>query len=296
MFTIGNRTLSIDSLGPPFIVAEIGNNHQGDLSIAKSLVEEAQRCGCDAVKFQKKDIETAFSQELLDSPYVGPNSFGKTYREHKEFLELSNEDFEELYEFCKKIGIFCFSTAFDMRSLEFLESIGNPIHKICSFHVTNHEMIHFACETKKPLILSSGMCRAEELDQAVWGIIGQKSGAWLDNFILLHCVSSYPAKNKDLNLNIIPYLRKRYACLVGYSGHEQVLSTCLSTIPLGTSMIERHFTFDRTWKGPDNAFSLNPPEMDLLVRWSKQIYEALGEPPKRLLDCELSTREKFLNE
>ena len=151
----------------PFIIAEIGNNHNGSLDIAMELIESAKNAGVDAVKFQVKNIEKSFSKELLDSSYVNENSFGKTYREHKMALEFSEEQLKQLYDFAAELDIICFSTPFDTASVELLERIGNPIYKISSFHVTDLDLIECICKTKKPILMSTGMSTLEEIDKAV---------------------------------------------------------------------------------------------------------------------------------
>ncbi len=272
----------------PFIIAEIGNNHNGDLELALKMIQTAKDIGVDAVKFQVKDIETSFSQELLDKPYEGTNSFGKTYREHKLALEFSEEQLKKIYDFSNKIGITCFSTPFDINSVQMLERLNNPIYKISSFHVTDLKLIEEIAKTQKPIILSSGMSTYEEIDKAVESI-----KKYHDKFVLLQCTSCYPTEDKDVNLNVIPTYRKRYDCLVGYSGHEKGVAITTASIVLGSSVIERHFTLDRTMKGPDHASSVEPAGLSLIVLRSKRIFNSLGNSEKNVLDSELSNRKKF---
>lgn len=272
----------------PFIIAEIGNNHNGSIELAKKMIKVAKEIGVDAVKFQKKDIETAFFKELLDSPYAGPNSFGRTYREHKMALEFSEGQFKEIYDYCKEIGVICFTTPFDLVSLEFLERIGSPFYKIASFHVTHLELIEAVCRTGKSILMSTGMSTVEEIDRAM-----ELIRKYTDQVALFHCVSSYPTEEKDINLKIIPFLKERYRCPVGYSGHERGVIISVVSIGLGGCMIERHFTLDRTMKGMDHASSIEPSGMSLIVRRSRYIYEALAGGEKRVLDCELKNRKKF---
>lgn len=252
------------------------------------MISTAKEIGVDAVKFQMKDIETSFSKDLLDSPYIGTNSFGSTYREHKLALEFSEEQFKEIYQYCREIGIICYSTPFDPISVERLERIGNPIYKISSFHVTDLKLIESVCQTGKPILMSTGMSTVKEIDRAM-ELIRKQS----DRVALFHCVSSYPTEDKDVNLRVIPFLKKRYMCPVGYSGHEKGVIICVVGIALGACMIERHFTLDRTMKGPDHASSVEPSGMSLIVRRSKYIYEALGKAKKQVLDSELPNRKKF---
>lgn len=272
----------------PFIIAEIGNNHNGSLDLAFRLIKEAKQVGVDAVKFQVKNIEKCFSKELLDSPYINENSFGKTYREHKIALEFSEDQLRQIYDYAKKIGIICFSTPFDNDSVDLLERLDNPIYKISSFHVTDLSLIERICQTKKPIILSTGMSTIEEIDGAV-DLIRK----YTNQFVLLHCVSCYPTADEDVNLNVIPSLRNRYGCPIGYSGHERGVAISASAVALGACVIERHFTLDRTMKGPDHASSVEPLGMNHIVTRAKRLYVAMGSPNKTVLDCELKNRKKF---
>ena len=272
----------------PFIIAEIGNNHNGNLELALELIKKAKECGVDAVKFQVKDIESSFPKELLDKPYENENSFGRTYREHKEALEFSKVELTKIYDYAKELEIICFSTPFDIKSVKLLEDLNNPIYKISSFHVTDLGLIEEICKTRKPIIMSSGMSTIDELDQAV-NLIKK----YTEDFVLLHCVSSYPTDDADLNFNVIPTLKNRYNCIVGYSGHERGTVLCTSTILLGSRVIERHFTLDRYMKGPDHASSLESEGMSLVVKRAKRTFSALGTSDKRVLENELNSRKKF---
>lgn len=279
--TIGNKN-------PPFVIAEIGNNHNGDIQLAFELIKKAKDCGVDAVKFQVKDIESSFTKELLDKPYDNENSFGLTYREHKEALEFSKNQLKEIYDYSEELNILCFSTPFDIKSVKLLEELNNPIYKISSFHVTDLKLIEEICKTQKPIIISSGMSTLDELDKAINLI-----KSYTEKFALLHCVSSYPTDDHDLNLNVIPTLKNRYNCIIGYSGHERGTVLCTSTILLGSRIIERHFTLDRYMKGPDHASSLEPEGMSLVVKRAKRTFIALGSSEKNVVDSELNNRKKF---
>jgi len=272
----------------PFIIAEIGNNHNGDIDIALKMIKIAKEIGVDAVKFQVKDIASAFPKELLDKPYEGANSFGKTYREHKMALEFSESELKKLYDYANDLGIICFSTPFDIKSVQLLEKLENPIYKISSFHVTDLKLIEEICKTKKPLIMSTGMSSIEEIDAAV-----ELIRKFHDKLILLQCTSCYPTADQDVNLSVIPFLKNRYHCPVGYSGHERGLAITTTSVGLGASVIERHFTLDRTMKGPDHASSIEPTGMSLIIVRSKRIFDALGSSEKTVLNCELSNRKKF---
>jgi len=274
----------------PFIVAEIGNNHNGDMDIARALVRKAKEVGADAVKFQKKDIETAFSPELLDKPYSGPNSFGETYRKHKEFLELSVAQLIELRRLADDLDIISFATPFDPLSVEACESVGYPLYKIASFHVTDLNLVRCVARLRKPIFMSTGMSTLAEIDAAV-AVIRE----YTENFVLMQCTSSYPTEIEDINLNVIPALRSRYDCLVGYSGHERGASITPGAVLLGACVLERHFTLDRTMKGPDHAASLEPEGLSLLVRRSRNFFLAMGTDRKDVLPSEIENRRKFRN-
>ena len=283
-----NENKMIGENETPFIIAEIGNNHNGNLDTAKELIKTAKEAGADAVKFQVKNIEKSFSKELLDSTYVNENSFGKTYREHKMALEFSEEQMKQLYDFAAKIDIICFSTPFDIDSVDMLERIENPIYKISSFHVTDLKLIEYVCQTKKPIIISTGMSTIEEIDKAI-----ELIKKYTKDFVVMHCVSCYPTEDKDINLNVIPTLKNRYNCPVGYSGHERGIAITASTVLLGSCAIERHFTLDRTMKGPDHASSVEPIGLNDIVTRSKKMFNAMGISEKNVLDCELKNRKKF---
>jgi len=283
-----NENKTIGENEYPFIIAEIGNNHNGNLDTAMKLIESAKESGADAVKFQVKNIEKSFAKDLLDSPYVNENSFGKTYREHKMALEFSEEQMKQLYDFAAKIDIICFSTPFDTDSVDMLERIGNSIYKISSFHVTDLNLIKYVCQTKKPIIISTGMSTIEEIDKAI-----ELIKKYTKDFVIMHCVSCYPTEDEDVNLNVIPTLKNRYNCPVGYSGHERGIAITASTVLLGSCAIERHFTLDRTMKGPDHASSVEPIGLNDIVTRSKKIFNAMGTSEKNVLDCELKNRKKF---
>ena len=273
---------------PPFIIAEIGNNHNGNLDTAFELIKIAKDIGVDAVKFQVKNIEKSFTKELLNSLYVNENSFGNTYRDHKMALEFSEEQLKQIYEYAKELDITCFSTPFDTDSVEILEAIKNPIYKISSFHVTDLPLIERVCKTNKPVILSTGMSSIDEIDNAVKLI-----RKYTEQFVLMHCISSYPTSDEDVNLSVIPMLRDRYNCPVGYSGHERGIAICTSSVALGACAIERHFTTDRSMKGPDHASSVEPIGFRDIISRSKKIFLAMGDPNKTVLNSELANRKKF---
>ncbi len=280
--------LKIGDQNPTFIIAEIGNNHNGSMDLAKKLVDAAKKAGVSAVKFQTKDIETAFDQELLNKPYMGPNSFGDTYREHKEAIEFDYNQHKEIFEYSVNAGVMPFSTPFDYKSVEMLEKLNVYLYKVSSFHVVDLSLLEAVAKTRKPIILSTGMSTLKEIDKAV-----ELIKKYHNQLVLLHCVSSYPTEDKDVNLRNIITLKDRYKCLVGYSGHERGVTICTASIPLGSCVIERHFTLDRTMKGPDHAASIEPTGMELIVKHARQIENALGKENRIVLESELKNRLKF---
>jgi len=276
---------------PTFVIAEIGNNHNGDMDNAKKLIEQAHECKADAVKLQVKDIEKSFPKEMLDMPYEKYSSFGKTYREHKEFLEFSHEQYIELQQFAKEVGIMFFATPFEEYSLKFLEDIKVPAIKISSFHLMDDQLLTKAAETKIPIILSTGMSTLDEVDHAVDLLKGLGV-----TFALMQCTSCYPCQLRDVHLSVIREFKNKYNVVVGYSGHENGLSIAACSIFFGANIIEKHFTLDRTMKGPDHAASLEYKGLLTLVARLREEETAIGTSQKRVLECELENRKKFRHE
>ncbi len=284
-FKIGNQWIG-DGY-PAFIIAEIGNNHNGDFKLATRLIDKAIECRVDAVKFQVKNIEKAFPAELLDSPYTGHNSFGKTYREHKKFLEFSRDQYKELQEYSRGKGIIFLATPFEEDSMQFLHEIDVPIMKIASFHLTKDILLKKAAQTKKPILLSTGMSTKDEVDYACKLLRDLNA-----TFALLQCTSCYPTDDKDVHLSVIAKFKKDYNVVVGYSGHERGISIAASSIFFGAKIIEKHFTLDRTMKGPDHAASLEYKGLRQMVERVRLLEKCIGNSNKQLLECELKNRKK----
>ena len=288
MATIKIRDRVVGDGYPAFIVAEIGNNHNGSFEMAKDLIQVAKECGADAVKFQVKDIDKAFPQELLDTPYEHYNSFGKTYREHKEFLEFSHDQYKELQQYAEDHDIIFFATPFDVDSLQFLIDIDVPAIKIASFHLTNDELLTRAANSGKPVLLSTGMSTAEEVDHAFDVLKSTNSP-----FALLQCTSCYPTEDEDVHLSVIREYKNKYNVVVGYSGHDRGITIPAASVCFGAKIIEKHFTLDRMLKGPDHASSLEIKGLRGLIERTRLIEKAMGSLQKRILECELGNREKF---
>jgi sialic acid synthase SpsE len=284
---IGNRFVGEGE--PCYIVAEVGLNHNGELEIAKKLIDVAAKAEVDAVKFQRRNIDKLLTKEMINKPYSSPNSFGNTYGEHRRNLELSDDDWYQLAEYSEKLGLAFLASAWDIDSADFLEKLGVPAYKIASADVTNLPLLEHIAKKKKPVILSTGMSTIDEIDEAVETIEEYTNG-----LIILHCISAYPFDDQYANLNVIKTLKERYMYPIGYSGHEKsghVIT--LGAVALGACLVERHFTLDRTMRGPDHAASLEPYGLSTLVESIRKQEKALGNPKKQILDIELPVREKL---
>lgn len=251
------------------LVAEIGNNHQGDLELARQCVEAAARAGADMVKFQKRHMPSLFSPQGLARPYGGKNSFGATYGEHRERLELSVDDMVALKGHAEKLGLTFFASVWDEHSLEEMLSIGVGLLKLPSADLINLPLLRACAATRLPLILSTGMSTLAQIDLAV-----EIVKSYHDDVVLLHCNSTYPCLPENIGLPVMCRLAERYGLPTGYSGHEIGLGPSVGAAALGARMIERHFTLDKTLPGSDHACSLTPEEFSMLSRMVKEIEAA----------------------
>ena len=273
---------------PVFIIAEAGINHQGDFEIAKKLIDVAVMAGADAVKFQKRKIDRILTKEGLSKSYINENSFGPTYGEHKQALELSEGHFRKLKNYCGDKKIIFLASAWDEESADFLEELNIPIYKIASADLTNLPLLEHIAKKGKPIILSTGMSNIAEIKKAVETIT-----KFNNDLILLQCTSTYPCKFKEINLKVIEHLTKIFNVPVGYSGHEPGIAIPVAAVAMGACVIERHFTLDRTMKGGDHAASLEPIGLQKLVRDIRHVEEALGSGNKRVLESEIPIRQKL---
>ena len=270
----------------PFIIAEIGINHMGSAEIAKQLIEAAKICGADAVKFQKRETTKILTKKARDKPYGGYASFGDTYGEHRDKLELSRDAYRELKKYCDEKKIMFLASAWDETSADFLEELGVPAFKIASADVTNIPLLEHTAKKGLPVILSTGMSNIEEVDEAV--------RIFKDcELIIMQCTSTYPCEMTDINLLAMPELRKRYNRLVGFSSHEPSIVIPVIATVMGACMIEKHFTLNKTWKGSDQANSLEPYPFQKMIRDIHEAIRAMGSPEKRLLVPEVPIRQKL---
>jgi sialic acid synthase len=272
-----------------FVIAEIGHNHKGSVKIAKNLFLSAKNCGASAVKLQKRSNKNLYTKNFFNSIYDNKNSYGKTYGEHREFLEFSESQYLELIEYSKEIGITFFATPFDSESVVFLEKLNFPAYKIASADLINTPLQTKIAETKKPIFLSTGGGSFEDIERAYKNITKINK-----NLIILHCTASYPALLKDMNLNVIPELVKRYSDMViGLSDHENGIDAASIAYMLGARVFEKHFTLDRSWKGTDHPFSLEPQGLEKMIRNLKRIPLMLGSNNKKLLESEKKPLNKM---
>jgi len=257
-----------------FIVAEIGINHNGDMAICKQLIDCAKESGCDAVKFQKRDINKVYTKEFLDSPRESP--WGKTQREQKEGLEFTEQDYWEIDDYCKKLGIEWYASAWDLNSQDFLKKFECKYNKVASAMIVYEDLLRVIAKEKKHTFISTGMTTYENIDKAVK--IFQHEGC---SFELMHTVSTYPMDDKNANLKLIETLRDRYSCDVGYSGHETGIAISTAATTLGITSLERHITLDRAMYGSDQSASLEPSGLRQLVGAVRKVEIALGDGIKR---------------
>ncbi len=268
------------------IIAEVGINHNGDVEIAKQLIDVAKIAGADAVKFQKRTIDLVYSQELLDSPRESP--WGATQREQKEGIEFSLEEYQEIDSYCNDKGIEWFASAWDLESQKFLRQFDCKYNKIASAMIVYEDLLKEVASEKKHTFISTGMSEFDKIDQAV-EIFGEANCP----FELMHCVSIYPMNDEDANLNCIKTLRDRYKCNVGYSGHEVGLAVSYAAAALGITSLERHITLNRAMYGSDQAASVETAGFVQLVGAIRKIEKAMGNGEKRLSGKELTIAEKL---
>lgn len=269
-----------------FIIAEIGINHNGDLNLAKKLIDTAVIAGCDAVKFQKRTVDKVYTEEYLDSPRQSP--WGDTQRAQKKGLEFGKEEYDEIDRYCKEKGIEWYASAWDIDSQRFLQQYDCKYNKVASAMLTNDELLEEIAEEGKYTFIATGMSTFDEIDHAV-EIFKRHNYP----FELMHCNSTYPMPMEDANLKLIRVLADRYQCQVGYSGHEAgtLVSTC--AVAAGATSIERHITMDRTMYGSDQKASIEPYELCTLVKNIRDAEKIMGNGEKVLTAAEEEVKKKL---
>ena len=269
---------------PCYVVAEIGINHNGDLDIARKLIDVAAMAGCQAVKFQKRTVDVVYSAEELARPRESP--FGTTNGDLKYGLEFGEKEYREIDTYCREKGIAWFASCWDEASVDFMDQFDIPCYKVASASLTDDNLLRHTRSKKRPIMISTGMSTLEQIDHAV-EVLGKK------DLILMHTCSTYPAEYAELNLRVITTLQERYQVPVGYSGHETGLSTSISTIALGACVVERHITLDRAMWGSDQAASVESQGFIRLVRDIRLVEMALGDGVKRVIDREVPILKKL---
>jgi sialic acid synthase len=291
---MSRRTLTIDGveIGDDrecYVIAEIGHNHQGELAHAKRLLDAAKECGVNAVKLQKRANRSLYTREFYEQPYDNELSFGRTYGEHREALELSGDDYRELLGYARDAGVTLFATAFDFESADMLAELGVPAFKFASGDLLNTPLQRHVAAFGKPMLLSTGGATLADVQRAVDAILPIN-----DQLCVLQCTAAYPAAVEDLNLNVITTLREHFPELViGLSDHQNGIAMAVVAYMLGARVIEKHFTLDHALKGRDHAFSLMPEGMRRLVRDLHRVPAALGDATKRPLPIEADPIEKM---
>lgn len=255
----------------PYLIAEIGINHNGDIDIAKKLIKNSKDCGFDAVKFQKRTINAVYDQKTLDTFRESP--WGTTTKQQKLGLEFEKAEYDQIDKYCRDLNIDWFASAWDLQSLKFLENYDLKFHKIASAMIVDKIFLEEVARKKKHTFISTGMSTKKNIDDAV--DIFRKNSC---SFELMHCVSTYPMKIEDANLVTINQLKEEYGCKVGYSGHENGVVISVAAVMLGISSLERHVTLDRTMYGSDQAASLELPGMKNLCASIDKVLIALGKP------------------
>ncbi|MCX5698513.1 MAG: N-acetylneuraminate synthase family protein [Candidatus Omnitrophica bacterium] len=269
-----------------FIIAEIGINHNGDVQIAKKLIDGAIFAGADAVKFQKRTVEKVYSKEDLDKPRESP--WGTTNRDQKMGLEFGDKEYDEINRHCQEKGIFWFASAWDIDSQRFLQKYKCKYNKIASAMLTNKELLEEVAKEKKYTFIGTGMSTIEEIEKAV-GVF-KKQGC---PYELMHCNSVYPMPEDQANLKVIPVLREKFNCKVGYSGHEVGLIVTCGAVVLGATSIERHITLDRAMYGSDQAASIEIMGFYRVVSYVRTLEKALGNGIKVVTKEEESIKKKL---
>lgn len=269
-------------IGDCYVVAEIGHNHQGNLQRALELIKVAKDCGVDAVKFQKRDNLSLYTNELYNQPYDNENSFGKTYGEHREKLEFGKDEYIQLIQYADELDITLFATAFDFKSAVFLEELDMPAFKIASGDLTNTPLLEYIAEFGKPMIVSTGGGTLDDVQRAYDTVMQINP-----QLVLMQCTASYPSEPEEMNLRVIESYRLLFPdAIIGLSDHQNGISMAILGYMLGARVIEKHFTLNHSWKGTDQAFSLEPVGMRKLVRDLRRIKPALGDGVKKPYESE----------
>jgi sialic acid synthase len=276
--------VSINDSTDCYVIAEIGHNHQGSVDRCKDLFKEAKNCGVNAVKLQKRDNRSLYTREAYDKPYENENSFGPTYGAHREALEFGREEYLALQDYSRELGLTMFATAFDLASADFLAELDTPAFKIASGDLKTLPLLKHVAKFGKPMIISTGGAEITDIRRAYDAVMPINQ-----QVCILQCTAAYPAEPEQLDLRVLSTFRKEFPdVVVGLSDHENGIAMAVAAYVLGARVIEKHFTLNHTWKGTDQAFSLEPIGMRKLVRDLRRTRVALGDGVKRIYPSELS--------
>ena len=279
--TIGGVRVADDT--DVFVIAEIGHNHQGNIETCKKMFDAAKLAGATAVKLQKRQNKSMFTNAMYEETYNSENAYAPTYGEHREALEFDHDEYMELKAYAERIGIIFFSTAFDVESADFLSEIDMPCFKIASGDITNTPLLKHVAALGKPMIVSTGGCVMDDVQRAYDAIMPINQ-----QLCIMQCTAGYPPAWEELDIGVIATYRKAFPDIViGFSSHDSGIAMAVAAYPLGMRVVEKHFTLNRAWKGTDQAFSLEPPGMRRLVRDLQRLRVAMGDGVKRQYPSEL---------
>ncbi|HHM05981.1 MAG TPA: N-acetylneuraminate synthase [Gammaproteobacteria bacterium] len=286
-FYIGQKRIARD--GACYIIAEIGNNHQGDMKTALKMIRVAAGMGVDAVKFQKRDNKTLFTRAMYNKPYDNENSYGPTYGAHRDYLEFDWDQYLELKACARENDVDFIVTPFDFPSVDFLAEVGVDAYKIASADITNTPLLEYVAKLGKPMFVSTGAAELHEIELAYQAVIPHN-----EQLCMLHCTAGYPTEYENLNLAAIKTLALQFPkAVIGYSGHDYGILAPSVAYLLGATVVEKHFTLNRSWKGTDHKFSLEPTGLHKMVRDLRRIDVSLGDGKKELADFEKDARRKM---
>jgi N-acetylneuraminate synthase len=280
---IGNKLVGPGN--PCYVIAEIGINHNGDLGVAKQLIQMSAEAGCDAVKFQKRTPELCVPLDQRNVMRETP--WGQmTYMDYRYRVEFDEKQYQELADFAAKFNVHLFASPWDVESVDFLVKMKHPVIKIPSASITDIELLEKIASTGLPVIMSTGMSTIDQIDKAVT-VLNK------ENLLIAHSTSAYPCDPAELNLKMIPVLQDRYQVPIGYSGHETGLQTTVAAVTLGACFVERHVTLDRAMWGSDQSASVEPPGVQRLVRDIRTVESALGDGIKKVYESELKPMSRL---
>ena len=273
------------------IIAELGINHQGKFELAKDMIKEASQCGVDYIKGQKRNPRQCLTEEQYNKPYDSNNSFGGTYGEHKEALEFSKDQWNDLFLYAKSLGLKSFNTVFDIDSANEMEELNQDIYKFGSGDSSNHDLIKHVMGFGKPIIISTGMSTMEEVEETM-SILKNHN----NKVIIMQCTSNYPCNEEDVNLNVLHLYKEKFPWAeIGLSGHFMSDDGGVESgaVAIGATWLERHFTLDRTLRGTDQSASVEPLGLKNIVKAVRNVGKALGKKTKSVLECEKASRIKY---